>query len=135
MADGNRTAARGIRDTVHAVSEIGTGAAMKMSGTAANGNAQVSHPGRCDRLGPPGERLSQRELDVLSLVADGLMNEAIARQLFLSVKSIEGIVRAIFGKLDLLDNATHNRRVLAVRWYLEVGSHVETRVVATAATG
>jgi DNA-binding NarL/FixJ family response regulator/class 3 adenylate cyclase len=63
-------------------------------------------------------RLTERERDVLQLMAQGKANAAIAAELFLGAKTIETHVRSIFDKLDLGDNnPDDNRRVLAViRW-------------------
>ena len=58
--------------------------------------------------------LSEREREVLSLIAEGRSNRAVARQLFLSARAIERHVQAIFRKLALRDGADNNRRVLAV---------------------
>ncbi|WP_051551759.1 helix-turn-helix transcriptional regulator [Nocardioides sp. URHA0020] len=58
--------------------------------------------------------LSQRELDVLELMARGLSNAAICDELHLSIKTVEPVVSAIFTKLGLHPAATSNRRVLAV---------------------
>jgi len=58
--------------------------------------------------------LSDREREVLSLIAEGRSNRAIARQLYLSPRAIERHVQGIFQKLQLPDTEDHNRRVLAV---------------------
>ena len=58
--------------------------------------------------------LTDRERDVLSLLAEGRSNRAIAKQLFLSPRAIERHVQAIFQKLRLPDTEDDNRRVLAV---------------------
>jgi DNA-binding NarL/FixJ family response regulator len=65
-------------------------------------------------------RLTERERDVLRLMAQGKANAAIAATLFLSIKTLETHVRSIFDKLDLGDNnPDDNRRVLAVIRWLE----------------
>jgi DNA-binding NarL/FixJ family response regulator len=51
---------------------------------------------------------------VLSLLAEGRSNRAIASQLFLSPRAVERNIQAIFGKLRLPDTEDDNRRVLAV---------------------
>jgi predicted ATPase len=51
-------------------------------------------------------------------MADGLTNEAIGRSLGLAVKTVESAVRSVFLKLDLVDDTHSNRRVLAVRQFL-----------------
>jgi DNA-binding NarL/FixJ family response regulator len=58
--------------------------------------------------------LSERERDVLTLVAQGRSNRAIGKELFLSSRAVERHVQAIFQKLSLPDSEDHNRRVLAV---------------------
>ncbi|WP_274386709.1 response regulator transcription factor [Streptosporangium sp. KLBMP 9127] len=66
----------------------------------------------------PLDRLSPREREVLTLVAEGRSNQGIADLLGLTQKTVEGYVRGIFGKLGLTDTAADNRRVLAVLRYL-----------------
>jgi DNA-binding NarL/FixJ family response regulator len=58
--------------------------------------------------------LTDREQEVLGLVAEGRSNRAIAKQLFLSLRAVERHVQAIFHKLGLPDGEDDNRRVLAV---------------------
>jgi DNA-binding NarL/FixJ family response regulator len=60
------------------------------------------------------DELTDRERTVLSLIAEGRSNRAIAKQLFLSPRAIERHVQAIFQKLGLADTEDDNRRVLAV---------------------
>jgi DNA-binding NarL/FixJ family response regulator len=58
--------------------------------------------------------LTDRERDVLSLIAEGRSNRAIGKSLFLSSRAVERHVQAIFTKLGLPDTEADNRRVLAV---------------------
>jgi DNA-binding NarL/FixJ family response regulator len=60
------------------------------------------------------DELTGRERDVLSLIAQGRSNRAIAKQLHLSPRAIERHAQAIFHKLRLPDSEDDNRRVLAV---------------------
>lgn len=60
------------------------------------------------------DELTVRERDVLSLIAEGRSNRAIARKLYLSSRAVERTVQAIFEKLDLPSTEDDNRRVLAV---------------------
>lgn len=58
--------------------------------------------------------LSARELEVLDLMAEGLSNAAIGKKLFLSSKTVEAHVGAIFTKLEIEPTDDVNRRVRAV---------------------
>jgi DNA-binding NarL/FixJ family response regulator len=64
------------------------------------------------------EILTGRERDILALMAQGRSNRAIGERLFLSPKTVETHVGAIFSKLGLLPAADDHRRVLAVITYL-----------------
>jgi DNA-binding NarL/FixJ family response regulator len=71
--------------------------------------------------GPPNRRLgrlSEREHSVLSLMAEGLSNQAVGQRLFLSESAISKHTTSIFGKLGITDDGNNNRRVLAVLTYL-----------------
>ena len=72
------------------------------------------------RQGPDALRaLSDRERQVLGLVAQGHSNTAVGKSLVLSDRTVEAHLRSIFTKLDLYDDGTTNRRVRAVVAYLE----------------
>jgi DNA-binding NarL/FixJ family response regulator len=62
--------------------------------------------------------LSDREREVLNLMAEGRSNAAIAAALHMSEKTVEGHVRSMFSKLDLEPAPDDHRRVLAVLVYL-----------------
>ncbi len=66
----------------------------------------------------PIDRLTPRERQVLSLMAQGYSNAAIARRLVLTERSISKHIGSIFTKLDLLPDDDAHRRVLAVLAYL-----------------
>ncbi|MBM7492508.1 DNA-binding NarL/FixJ family response regulator [Micromonospora luteifusca] len=66
--------------------------------------------------------ISERERNVLALMAEGRSNAAIASVLFLSVGAVEKHITSIFGKLDLPPTETDHRRVLAVLRYLQSGT-------------
>lgn len=62
----------------------------------------------------PRHQLTERERQVLGLMAEGRTNTAIAEHLHLGRKTVESYVNAIFTKLGLEPTADDNRRVLAV---------------------
>jgi DNA-binding NarL/FixJ family response regulator len=73
--------------------------------------------GRRRREDPLAE-LTEREHEVLGLLAEGLSNRAIADHLFVTERTVEAHVKQIFMKLHLDVNAGSHRRVLAVLAYL-----------------
>jgi serine/threonine-protein kinase len=66
----------------------------------------------------PLDELTDREREVLALIAEGHSNAAIGRRLFLSPKTVESHISQIFVKLDLRNSPDHHRRVLAVLTFL-----------------
>jgi DNA-binding NarL/FixJ family response regulator len=68
----------------------------------------------------PVDRLTPREREVLSLMAEGRSNAAIAAALFVTEKAVAKHTNNIFAKLDLPVATDDNRRVLAVLAWLEV---------------
>jgi DNA-binding NarL/FixJ family response regulator len=62
--------------------------------------------------------LTEREREVLALVAEGLSNLAIANRLFVTERTVEAHTKQIFGRLGLEADPASNRRVLAVLAYL-----------------
>ena len=70
------------------------------------------------REASPLAALTDREREVLGLIAEGRSNGAIGQQLYLSPKTVETHIRQIFQKLDLGEDADSHRRVLAVLAFL-----------------
>ena len=68
-------------------------------------------PTRVDRLGAPVD-LTPREVEVLSLITQGLSNQAIAAALYLSINSVKTYIRSAYAKIG----ATSRSR--AVAWCL-----------------
>lgn len=74
--------------------------------------------GRSREKGPLDE-LTDREREVLGLMAEGRTNRAIAGELFVSERAVERHVTSIFSKLGLAPAEEDHRRVLAVLTYLQ----------------
>ncbi|MGA2928976.1 MAG: response regulator transcription factor [Solirubrobacteraceae bacterium] len=74
--------------------------------------------GRRRQADNPLERLTERERDVLALIAEGRSNRAIAERLFVTEHTVEKHVKNIFGTLRLPSSPDDHRRVLAVITYL-----------------
>ena len=66
--------------------------------------------------------LTQREQEVLALMAEGRTNNAVADALFVSEGTVEKHIRGIFTKLGLEDTESVHRRVLAVLTFLRLGA-------------
>ena len=100
-----------IDEFVESVRRVGRG------GTAIDPEVVAQLVGRRAAEGPLDE-LTPREREVLGLMAEGRSNKAICDKLFLSPKTVETHVHAIFRKLGLEAAQDDNRRVLAVIAYL-----------------
>lgn len=68
------------------------------------------------------DALSEREREILGLMAQGRSNAGIARLIHLSPKTVEARIASIFLKLGLRSDQTYNRRVLAVLEWLRIGN-------------
>lgn len=73
--------------------------------------------GRRRRVNPLAN-LSDREREVLGLIAEGMSNRAIAARLFVTERTVEAHVTQIFQKLRLAESPDQHRRVLAVLEFL-----------------
>jgi DNA-binding NarL/FixJ family response regulator len=75
----------------------------------------VGRPRQADN---PLENLTDREREVLALIAEGRSNAAIAERLFISDHTVEKHINSILGTLRLPQSPDDHRRVLAVIRYL-----------------
>jgi len=73
---------------------------------------------RRPRDASPLDELTEREREVLALVAEGRSNQGVSQLLFLSPKTVEAHVGRIFSKLGLGETQNYHRRVLAVLAFL-----------------
>ena len=108
-----------LKDRVTAIDDF-TAAVRRVAagGTAVDPDVVQQIVRRAREPQHPISRLSDRELDVLSQMAEGLSNAAIAEALRLSERTVEAHVRSTFTKLDLDQESGTHRRVLAVLTFL-----------------
>lgn len=66
------------------------------------------------RARAPLDDLTEREREILSLMAEGRSNQAICERLYLAPKTVEAHITSIFSKLELMPAPDDHRRVLAV---------------------
>lgn len=71
------------------------------------------------RRGGPIQQLTDREREVLALMAEGRSNAGIAHRLWITEGTVEKHVRAILGRMQLPETENDHRRVLAVLAYLD----------------
>jgi DNA-binding NarL/FixJ family response regulator len=70
------------------------------------------------RLDSPIARLTERETEILGLIAEGRSNAGVAKALTISERTVEAACAQLFRKLDLEPSPEENRRVLAVLAFL-----------------
>jgi DNA-binding NarL/FixJ family response regulator len=102
-----------VSDFLSAVSRVADGGSALDPQVVA---ALLNRNARLDSLG----QLSEREHEVLRLMAQGMTNTGIAKRLFLSERTVEAHVRRLLLKLDIADVEDANRRVVAVLLHLGV---------------
>jgi DNA-binding NarL/FixJ family response regulator len=83
----------------------------------------------------PLQRLSEREREILGLMAEGHSNTRIGQRLFLSPRTVEAHIGHIFTKLDLTASDDYHRRVLAVLAYLRGGTPRHQNIVSAREPG
>jgi DNA-binding NarL/FixJ family response regulator len=117
LADGSAGVGYLLKDRVADVAEFVDAARRVGSGGTALDPEVVAQLLARTRSRDPLARLTPREREVLSLMAEGRSNTAIAKALVVGDGAVEKHVSSIFTKLDLVAAGDDNRRVLAVlRW-------------------
>jgi DNA-binding NarL/FixJ family response regulator len=107
-----------LKDRVADVAEFADALARVAAGGTALDPEVVSHLLSASRQAASVTDLTAREREVLSLMAGGRSNAAIAAALVVSTGAVEKHVASIFAKLGLPPSESDNRRVLAVLRYL-----------------
>jgi DNA-binding NarL/FixJ family response regulator len=107
-----------LKDRVGDIEELADAVRQIAIGRLIIDPAVVSQLLNRSRRRDPLDALTDREKAVLALMAQGRSNHAIANSLFVTDKTVEAHIRAIFIKLNLSPTADDHRRVLAVITYL-----------------
>jgi DNA-binding NarL/FixJ family response regulator len=107
-----------LKDRVGNIEELADAVRQIATGRLIIDPAVVSQLLNRSRRRDPLDALTDREKAVLALMAQGRSNLAIANGLFVTEKTVEAHIRAIFIKLNLSPTADDHRRVLAVITYL-----------------
>jgi DNA-binding NarL/FixJ family response regulator len=101
-----------LRELADAVQRVGEG------GSVLDPSVVSQLVGRRRQGHDPIDDLSDREREVLALMAEGRSNRAIAERLFITERTVEKHVKGILGKLRIAESPEDHRRVLAVLAYL-----------------
>ena len=107
-----------LKDRILEVPEFVAAVKRVASGESAIDSEVVREILTARREEGPLETLTDREHEVLELMAQGWTNRGLADRLSVSLKTIETHVHNIFLKLDLNADGAEHRRVLAVLTYL-----------------
>ena len=107
-----------LKDRVAEVETLLDGLDRVARGECVIDPAIISRLMRRERRGGLLDALTVREREVLALIAEGRSNAAIAQELVVSPKTLEGHIRQILQKLGIEESADDHRRVLAVLTYL-----------------
>ena len=118
LSSGTRGVGYLLKDRVAEVNEfVAAAARVAAGGTVIDPEVVAQLIGRRQS---PLDALTERETEVLSLMAQGHSNTAIVERLGISLSAVEKHVRKVFTKLGLPETDQHHRRVLAVLTYLGV---------------
>jgi len=107
-----------LKDRVYDLQRFGDAVRTVAQGGSALDPEVVSQMLGRRRVEDPLAALTPRERQVLTLMAEGRSNQAVAEVLVISERAVEKHVTSIFAKLGLPPTAEHHRRVLAVLTYL-----------------
>jgi DNA-binding NarL/FixJ family response regulator len=119
LAQGTERVGYMLKDRVSDLDELSTSVRRIGEGGSVLDPTVVSQlVGQRRKGDTPLEDLTERELDVLSLMAEGRSNKAIAERLFITEHTVEKHVKNIFATLRLPQSDEDHRRVLAVVTFL-----------------
>ena len=119
LADGTEGIGYLLKDRVSDIGELAEAVRRVGEGGSVLDPSVVEQLVKRRRMGnDPVEELTDRELEVLGLMAEGRSNKAVAQRLFITEHTVEKHVQNIFAKLRLPATTDDHRRVLAVLTYL-----------------
>jgi DNA-binding NarL/FixJ family response regulator len=118
IEDGARGAGYLLKERVADIGELSEAVRRVAAGGLVVDPSVVAHLLARQRVRNPLDELTDREREVLAVMAEGRSNQAISERLYLSPKTVEAYVRAVFTKLGLQAGPDDNRRVLAVLAFL-----------------
>jgi DNA-binding NarL/FixJ family response regulator len=120
LANGTERVGYLLKDRVSDLDELTTSVRRIGDGGSVIDPAVVAQlVGQRRRGDDPLEHLTDRELEVLALMAEGRSNKAIGDRLFITEHTVEKHVKSIFGSLALPPSPDDHRRVLAVVKFLD----------------
>jgi DNA-binding NarL/FixJ family response regulator len=120
LADGPERVGYLLKDRVSELEELATSVRRIGAGGSVLDPAVVGQlVGQRRKGDDPLEGLTERELEVLALMAEGRSNKGIGERLFISEHTVEKHVKSIFGSLRLPPSPDDHRRVLAVVTFLD----------------
>lgn len=100
-----------VGELARAIVAVGRGEIALPASVAARALTRLTRPPATE--GQPADDLTDREREVVALLAQGLTNKDIAQNLFLSVRTVEAHLRSVYGKLDV------RSRTEAALWAIE----------------
>jgi DNA-binding NarL/FixJ family response regulator len=118
LADDARGVGYVLKDRVADIDQLADAVRRVGEGGSVLDPSVVSQLVSRQRQDDPIDELSEREREVLALMAEGRSNRAIGDRLFITERTVEKHVKSILTKLRIPQSADDHRRVLAVLAYL-----------------
>jgi serine/threonine-protein kinase len=108
-----------LKDRVYDISVLGGALRRVVAGECVIDPEIISQLLRRGREHNPLGTLTEREREILALMAQGHSNDSICGQLVISRRTVESHVSSVFAKLGITESPDNSRRVLAVLTYLQ----------------
>jgi DNA-binding NarL/FixJ family response regulator len=108
-----------LKDRVYDASVLGDALRRVASGECVIDPEIISQLLSRGRERNPLDALTEREREILGLMAQGRSNDSICGQLVISRRTVESHVSSVFAKLGIAESPDSSRRVLAVLTYLQ----------------